>query len=83
MEAVGGEGDMAAVCTCGGGAAKTDSVEQHVLRHVSSSPGPLVPSSVEEAGPGLGWTLCGALPGGLSVLWTCRGGNPPCGGTGR
>lgn len=50
-EAVGGESWVAPVCMCGGGAAKTISVNEHVLRHVGSSPGPLFLQQL-----GGGWT---------------------------
>lgn len=50
-EAVSGEGRMAPVSTCSGGAVKIISANKHVLRHVSSSPGPLFPQQLKG-----GWT---------------------------
>lgn len=52
QEQVSGEGWMVLVCTCGGGAAKIISANEHVLRHVSSSPGPFSPPQQL----GGGWT---------------------------
>lgn len=50
-EALSVESWMAPVCTCGAGAAKIISVNEHVLQHVSSSPGALFARQI-----GGGWT---------------------------
>lgn len=50
-EALSVESWMAPVCTCGAGAAKIISVNEHVLQHVSSSPGALFVQQI-----GGGWT---------------------------